>query len=368
MKKIFLIDNDNELTLDLEILLTMEGFDVTESNDGREALQILSRETFNLVIADICLIGLDDYAILNWHTVNRPETKVIMITGQESGSYSQAALRMGAQYCLEKPISKDHLIEIVNDALQEEGFSGTISKISLADYLQFCIYTTATKTFEVIKGRRKGVIFIEDGVISYAKYEDIEGVEAFNHIISLQGGRINEIRLPNIPKPNIFIESGFLLLEAARLHDEKQLDSDMAVAGATEAAPMSEGNNPSTQDPGQNEEEPFHAGPKSEICKILEGISGVREFCVFDKQDILHDRSVKSKKIMQIAPSLHFKLSDVLSALMGCGPLKYLVFRTKDGVRYVLASIDESQVVVGLNPGKEPAEFLNELFTELLLQ
>jgi CheY-like chemotaxis protein len=373
MRKIFVVDNDVNITSELAKCLTEDGFDVTISNEGSEALQMLDAQTFNLVIADIYLAGLDNYAVLNWHTLHKPETKVIMTTGQDSRSVSHAALRMGALYCLEKPISKEYLLETVHEAMNEVGFSGTISKITLADYLQLCIYTTASKTFEVIKGAKKGIIVIQEGVISYAKHGDLTGEEAFNTILSWQMGRINEIRLPNIPEPNIFIESGFLLLEAVRIHDEKQMLSDLAIAGEAGSGSVSGGTEPVPDDKQvgeakRTEENPYESGSKSGIGSLLEKTPGILEYCVFDERDILQDKSVELSAIMHLAPSLHLGLSDSLCELVGGKCFKYLVFSTTTGVRYLLIRMNKSQVVVGLKPGIKPGDFLNEIFSDTVIK
>jgi CheY-like chemotaxis protein len=371
MRKILVVDNDRGTTSELATCLTEEGFDVTVSNDGREALRTLEDQSFNLVIADIYLAGLDNYAVLNWHTLHKPETKVIMTTGQDTRSVSHAALRMGALYCLEKPIHREYLLETVHEALNEVGFSGTISKITLADYLQLCIYTTASKTFEVIKGSKKGIIIIQDGVITHAKHGELTGEEAFNTIFSWQGGRINEIRLPNIPEPNIFIESGFLLLEAARIHDEKQMLSDMAIAGEggpvpAEAAPGRD--ELQAAEPGKTQDGPSVAGAKGGIGRILEQTPGILEYCVFDEGDILTDRSEGPNAITHIAPSLHFNLCEGLCDLMGCGSLKYMIFSTRGGIRYLMVRKDKSHVVVGLKPGLKPSDVFNEVFVDTVMR
>jgi CheY-like chemotaxis protein len=365
MRQILVVDNDPTVTSELVECLTEERITVTVSNDGREALKILEGQTFNLVIADIHLAGLEDYAVLNWHTLNRPDTKVIMTKDQNSESVSHAAHRMGAFHCLEKPFNTEHLLDIVQEALNDSGFSGTISKISLADYLQLCVYTTASKIFEVIKGSRKGIIIIQEGVITYAKHGDLEGQEAFNTIFSWQGGRINEIRLPMIPKPNIFIESGFLILEAARIHDEMQMQSAPATAGVKPTGPDHQDIAPFTSEvqagrDKRDDENRLGEKNRDKIRGLLEKASGVHDYCIFDERDVLMDKSGETN-LMHLAPSLHFTLSDALCDLVGGKSLKYLVFSASDGIRYLLFHKDKAYVVSRLKPGVKPGDLFNEL-------
>ncbi|HPR55959.1 MAG TPA: response regulator [Deltaproteobacteria bacterium] len=366
MKKIFLIDNDEKETSQIGRILSDGGYDMTVSNDGAEAFEILRAQTFDLVIADIDIQGLDSFSILNWIAVHKQDTKVIMTTGKDSRSISHAAVRMGALCCLEKPIGGQYLLDTVHEYLNETGFSGTISKITLADYLQLCIYTTATKNFEVIKGSRRGVIVIKEGQIVYADYGDLKGEDAFYEILSLEGGRINEIRIKGCMEPNISMESGFLLLEATRRHDENQLQA--ALEGHGEGIPGSardraqEGNLPEAgagQLPGLAPSEENISG--TGISRILDQSPGVLEYGIFSTGDVLQERSTDMSISLNIAPSLFFNLSENLDEMISGAGLRYLVITTRSGVRYILFRDNGNQVVAGLKPGVKPAEIFQEI-------
>lgn len=369
MKKIFLIDNDEKETSQIGRILSDSGYDMTVSNDGAEAFEILRAQTFDLVIADVDIQGLDSFSILNWIAVHKQDTKVIMTTGKDSRSISHAAVRMGALCCLEKPIGGQYLLDTVHEYLNETGFSGTISKITLADYLQLCIYTTATKNFEVIKGSRRGVIIIQEGQIVYADYGDLKGEDAFYEILSLEGGRINEIRIKGGMEPNISMESGFLLLEATRRHDENQLQAALEEHGegipGTARDQAQDGNLPEA-DAGRlpglapSEGNISGTGMRPGISRTLDQSPGVLEYGIFSTGDVLQERSTDMSISLNIAPSLFFNLSENLDEMVAGAGLRYLVITTGSGVRYILFRDNENQVVAGLKPGVKPAEFFQE--------
>ncbi len=116
-QKILIIDDDQALREFLEIFLLKEGFDVYTANDGHEALQLLTKKTVDLVLADIKMPKLDGISFLKALRQRGIEVPVIMITAFASLDSAVEAKRQGAFDYVSKPFKLDDLRRLVQKAL-----------------------------------------------------------------------------------------------------------------------------------------------------------------------------------------------------------------------------------------------------------
>ncbi len=97
-----------------------DGFRVDAAPDGATALKKLQSETWNLVLVDIKMPGMDGMELL--HRVKRlnPNTVVIIITAFATVETAVRALKEGAYDYITKPIDPDYLNHIVINALEQQ--------------------------------------------------------------------------------------------------------------------------------------------------------------------------------------------------------------------------------------------------------
>ncbi len=81
MNKILIIDDEINIGLILSKFLTRNGFEVVTSTNGTNALELMSKETFNLVLCDFRLEDTDGREMLRKIKTSYPDTGVIIITG-----------------------------------------------------------------------------------------------------------------------------------------------------------------------------------------------------------------------------------------------------------------------------------------------
>jgi CheY-like chemotaxis protein len=101
-----LVVDDNEVNRDmLSRRLIRERYEVTQAANGREALEILERENFDLVLLDIIMPELDGFAVLERLRANPrwKDTPVIMISALDEISHVVRCIEMGAEDYLPKP-------------------------------------------------------------------------------------------------------------------------------------------------------------------------------------------------------------------------------------------------------------------------
>lgn len=109
--KVLIVDDSLTERARLNSMLTGLGYNVIEANDGREALEILSNETINLVVSDQVMPGMDGRSLCKHlrsnHRYGSPY--VIMLTAQEDASELVACMDAGADDFLRKPAQKEEL-------------------------------------------------------------------------------------------------------------------------------------------------------------------------------------------------------------------------------------------------------------------
>ncbi|WP_322803267.1 response regulator [Vibrio alfacsensis] len=116
MANILLIDDDIELTSLLKEVLTFEGFDVSEANDGEAGLEAINSE-IDLILLDVMMPKLNGMETLkrlreNW------ETPVLMLTAKGEEIDRVIGLELGADDYLPKPFSDRELLARIRAILR----------------------------------------------------------------------------------------------------------------------------------------------------------------------------------------------------------------------------------------------------------
>lgn len=79
--RILLVDDDKAYTLLLEPYLSMKGYNIQVVNDSMEALDLVKKQRFDLLILDLDMPGVHGIDILKYVKEIDPQTKVIINTG-----------------------------------------------------------------------------------------------------------------------------------------------------------------------------------------------------------------------------------------------------------------------------------------------
>ncbi len=120
MNKILIIDDEINIGLILSKFLTRNGFEVATSTNGTNALELMSRETFNLVLCDFRLEDTDGREMLRKIKTSYPDTGVIIITGYSDIKLAVELIKMGAYDYITKPLYPDEILNTVNKAIEAQ--------------------------------------------------------------------------------------------------------------------------------------------------------------------------------------------------------------------------------------------------------
>ena len=104
MKRVLIVDDEENTRIGLVKLLSHEGYQVEAVANGFEALEYLSKTKVELVITDINMPEMNGLIFLRELSQSYPEIKVIMITAYGGvGTYLET-MNLGALEYLHKPI------------------------------------------------------------------------------------------------------------------------------------------------------------------------------------------------------------------------------------------------------------------------
>ncbi|MCQ8832284.1 response regulator transcription factor [Streptomyces malaysiensis] len=119
--RLLIVEDERRLALSLAKGLRAEGFAVDVVHDGREGLHRAQEGTYDLVVLDIMLPGLNGYRVCGALRAMGSEVPILMLTAKD-GEYDEAeGLDTGADDYLTKPFSYVVLVARVRALLRRRG-------------------------------------------------------------------------------------------------------------------------------------------------------------------------------------------------------------------------------------------------------
>jgi len=117
---ILVVDDEPAMRLLVTSILRDEGHDVTAAANGEEALQLIERRHYHLIISDLKMPGMSGVDLLERVKQEDPETAVILLTAFGTVEGAVEAMRKGAAHYLLKPLANpDELRLAVRRVLEE---------------------------------------------------------------------------------------------------------------------------------------------------------------------------------------------------------------------------------------------------------
>ena len=116
--RILLADDDPSLRRVVQFKLQKNGYEVVAVADGRQALEHLEREPYDLLLSDIKMPGVDGIELLEKARERRSELKVILMTAHATVSQAVQAVKLGAFDYITKPFEDDQLFKAIEKALE----------------------------------------------------------------------------------------------------------------------------------------------------------------------------------------------------------------------------------------------------------
>lgn len=118
--KILIVDDEDRIRNIVKMYLRKEGYSVAEAAGGDEALALVGRESFNLVVLDIMMPGADGWTVCR-EIRAKSDLPIIMLTAREEEADRVLGLELGADDYVVKPFSPRELVARVKAVLRRSG-------------------------------------------------------------------------------------------------------------------------------------------------------------------------------------------------------------------------------------------------------
>jgi len=114
-KSILVVDDEPDVRMILNALLAQNGYSVTEARDGREALDLLRENRFDLMILDLMMPRLTGEEVMEQlgHQDRLKEMPVIILTAKSQPKEVQQGYEKGAAFYVVKPFTNSTIRELV---------------------------------------------------------------------------------------------------------------------------------------------------------------------------------------------------------------------------------------------------------------
>ncbi len=117
--RILFIDDDPGSRESLTLLLELEGYQVEAVAVGEDAIELLSRKSYDVVITDLFLPGVSGIDILKYVKEHSLPCNVILITGNATAETAVKAMKEGAFDYITKPLNFEELKVLVTKAVEK---------------------------------------------------------------------------------------------------------------------------------------------------------------------------------------------------------------------------------------------------------
>ncbi|SPQ01040.1 Acetoacetate metabolism regulatory protein AtoC [Candidatus Sulfobium mesophilum] len=116
--RVLVVDDEEPLRRLLKKELTRKGFSVEVAADGRAAVEILKENTFDILLLDIIMPGIDGISLMKKLQSDPASPAIIVLTGRATVETAVEAMKHGAYDYLTKPYKLDELVIVINRAYE----------------------------------------------------------------------------------------------------------------------------------------------------------------------------------------------------------------------------------------------------------
>lgn len=223
MDNVLIVDDSSMLLNYLENAFTKhrDRFAVCFARDGMEAIDVIKSKKIALLVTDLQMPRIDGLGLLAYVQKYHPGIPCIVMSAHGTPAIVEN-LQSDILQFIEKPFTADALAGAILAALEKDQTGGSITGISVGNFLQMIELEQKTCLCEVASaGNPKGFFYFSGGELHHAVYGELKGEAAAIKMIQIDNPTISFRKVPDRPIPRrINRELTGLLLEAMKQKDE----------------------------------------------------------------------------------------------------------------------------------------------------
>ena len=116
--RILIVDDELHIRKSFKTLLVAEGYKVGSAGNGREAVNLLNKKHYNLVLLDLGLPDMSGHQLTDIISAQNPDIAIIIMTGDDSVDSALKALRKRVYDYFNKPVEYDFLFKSIKKAIE----------------------------------------------------------------------------------------------------------------------------------------------------------------------------------------------------------------------------------------------------------
>lgn len=217
--KILIVDDEEIVIKGTTKILQRENYELDSAFSGEEALAKMKTNSYDLVITDLMMPGINGIEVLKRIKADYPDVLVVMFTGYATVESAREALKLGAFDYIPKPFTPDELREVVKNAIEAKEKKSDAKMLDLMAIVSHelksptsVIQTTAETLYKgyfgkldpeqqkIVESILRNCSYLEDIIRNYLDLSKMEmdSLESFQQNINF----INDVVLPviNIPE------------------------------------------------------------------------------------------------------------------------------------------------------------------------
>ncbi len=201
--KILIVDEDSNYIAGLRKSLNQAGYDVLSFDDPYKAMEIINDIRPQMIIADVEITETNDYSFFK-HIQEIPSLKnipFIALSNQKRVDDRIRTIELGVDDFISKPFYVEEVVARVENLFKEitdlsesahynnSGFGGNLSDQNLIDIISSLRKEQKTAVIHLRQGTFEGSVYIYQGELYDADFNDYHGMDALNKFFTWNEGR-----------------------------------------------------------------------------------------------------------------------------------------------------------------------------------
>ncbi len=126
MTNILIVDDNTSIKRILSEILASRNYFTEGVSSGKECLEIINQKNFDLILLDIKMQGMDGIEVLAELMKMKVDIPIIMMSAHGHGGTARKVILGGAFNYIQKPFDQNLLLEMIAEALEDEGGQAVI--------------------------------------------------------------------------------------------------------------------------------------------------------------------------------------------------------------------------------------------------